>query len=631
MTRKWQLVAALMYTVTAAAVSGDRTICSLRDMSSTELKYMGIELPHRTTVHIKSLGGGGDYGWIYKSNRMFAYGWIINADTRSLVWRMTNDNTSRSGDDRSFDGDITLEPGSYEVYFTAYAFSYHTAFTHVLVNIDHRQKPLFEPGGEKPHGFFSIFKHFWSDDIGKEWEKRSKTWGMDLSVDEAASSGITTFTPPRIWAGTVLRSAPLGDNELVKKAFSLSSTTTLHVYALGEGYRERDLSDFGWIVDAQTRKRCWEMSWKNVSPAGGAEKNIGFSGDITLPRGEYVLYYVTDDSHSFADWNDAPPDDPLFYGVTVAIWDESARRNFKAIPYNEDRNLIVAITRVGDNQYRSEGFNLKSDCAVRIYAFGERSNSRAQMADYGTILDAKTRQKVWTMDLDRTYPGGGAPKNRFVDEVIPLSRGSYIVTYQTDDSHAYGEWNAGPPFDPEHYGISVMGVCSGFSGAMVSKYEEQRDKNIVAQIIRVGDNADKSERFSLSRPTRVRIYSIGEGQNREMYDYGWIENAQTGNVVWEMTYGMTTYAGGGRKNRMVNTTVILDRGDYLLRFRSDDSHSFNNWNVDPPEDPQHWGITLYRDETPDRDVPPPPPGPAPRVPPPPGNVPHPDRPAPPED
>ncbi|MBI3189567.1 MAG: hypothetical protein HYZ33_02850 [Ignavibacteriales bacterium] len=80
-----------------------------------------------------------------------------------------------------------------------------------------------------------------------------------------------------------------------------------------------------------------------------------------------------------------------------------------------------------------------------------------------------------------------------------------------------------------------------------------------------------------------------------MFDYGWIENARTGEVVWEMTYTMTFHAGGARKNRMVNTTIVLDKGEYLLRYVSDDSHSYRDWNMDAPDDPTMWGITLYKD------------------------------------
>ena len=51
------------------------------------------------------------------------------------------------------------------------------------------------------------------------------------------------------------------------------------------------------------------------------------------------------------------------------------------------------------------------------------------------------------------------------------------------------------------------------------------------------------------------------------------------------TYSMTFHAGGGRKNRMVSTKIVLDKGNYVLHYVSDDSHSYNHWNVDPPDDP----------------------------------------------
>ena len=81
-----------------------------------------------------------------------------------------------------------------------------------------------------------------------------------------------------------------------------------------------------------------------------------------------------------------------------------------------------------------------------------------------------------------------------------------------------------------------------------------------------------------------------------MYDYGWIERSGTREIPWEMTYAMTFHAGGAKKNRMVNTTIVLEAGSYTLRYRADDSHSFNGWNSAPPDDPTMWGITLHAEE-----------------------------------
>ena len=81
-----------------------------------------------------------------------------------------------------------------------------------------------------------------------------------------------------------------------------------------------------------------------------------------------------------------------------------------------------------------------------------------------------------------------------------------------------------------------------------------------------------------------------------MSDWGWISDKKTGATVWEMTYSMTNHAVGARKNRMVNTTVILDKGEYVLHYETDDSHAYSDWNSDPPEDPEYWGITLYPED-----------------------------------
>ena len=583
-----------MLLVCAGSVTaGEKQIASLRDLSSQELKYAGFELDREARVHVRALGAGGDYGWNNRNDEMNAYAWIINADTREIAWQMTVDNTSKSRDDRSFDGEVTLPRGAYEVYFTAAVFAYHTTFSHFKTNVDHRNSPLFEGNKGEKKNFFGWLKSWWSDDIDKDWKKRSTQWGVDLLVD--ASVGVTTFTPPRERANVVLSATGLGDNETVRKDFSLAGQTTLGLYAVAEGRSESDPADYGWIVNAADRKRVWEMQSRNCSEAGGAAKNIKYTDDVTLPRGEYILYFITDGSHSEADWNDNPPFDPLNWGITVSVNSERERQGFKTLPYQEDRNVFLSLVRVRNSEFRSEGFTLRDDAKIRIYAFGERNNSRRTMADYGTILNARTREKMWTMDVDHTYHGGGDAKNRYVDEVMSLPRGDYVVNYVSDDSHSYDDWNADPPFDKEHYGITLMGTGDRWNPGVVVKFTEERDKGKIAQIRQAGDNADLTESFSLDKSTRVRIYAIGEGQNREMYDYGWIEDARTGKVIWEMTYGMTFHAGGARKNRMVNTTILLDRGEYRLRYKSDDSHSYGDWNSEPPEDQQYWGITLYRD------------------------------------
>jgi CubicO group peptidase (beta-lactamase class C family) len=122
--------------------------------------------------------------------------------------------------------------------------------------------------------------------------------------------------------------------------------------------------------------------------------------------------------------------------------------------------------------------------------------------------------------------------------------------------------------------------------------EDLAKKTAVAQIVGVTDEMDKTSEFTLSEQKQIRIYAAGEADGGQMYDYGWIENAETGKTVWEMKMSETTHAGGAAKNRKVDTVITLPAGKYRLRYKSDDSHSFDNWNALPP-DVNFWGIALY--------------------------------------
>ena len=115
---------------------------------------------------------------------------------------------------------------------------------------------------------------------------------------------------------------------------------------------------------------------------------------------------------------------------------------------------------------------------------------------------------------------------------------------------------------------------------------------VIAEIVQVLNNEDKTVEFSLPSSQAVRIFAIGEGQSGKMADYGWIEDDQ-GSRVWEMQAPKTLHAGGAIKNRKIDAQITLPAGKYKLRYKSDDSHAFDNWNSLPP-DFNFWGITVYR-------------------------------------
>jgi 5-hydroxyisourate hydrolase-like protein (transthyretin family) len=573
---------------------------SLKDFTQEEVKGLGFTLTKDLTVHINAVGGGNKNSWKEfwdtksRSNDMFAAGWIINADTREVVWEMTMNNTSGREEERTCEEDLSLKKGSYEVYFAAHGYASSSGMNFYSVNIDRRSDKT------KPRKFVDKFLGWFSDDykdVYAEFMEKAKTvWGIYLSAPKAEGSSISTFSTPKKSSAVIFAATGVGDGAFVRKLVTVSRDITVRIYALGEGRGKNEVFDYGWLTNTETRERVWEMNYLNTHYAGGAAKNIMFDGDVRLSKGKYELNYVTDDSHSRDDWNSKPPYDPFNYGVTLIAKNESDKSAVTVTDYSDDRkNIIVQLTRARNNDFLQAGFTLKEETRLHIYALGEGHVSSNELADYGWIINAKTRDRVWEMKMRNTVHAGGASKNRLADEFITLPKGDYLVYYQTDDSHAYNDWNDDKPYDSESYGITIMGAGENFSPKNIAPFTESESENTYVQLIRVRNDKHVRQRFTLDKQTKVRIYAIGEGVGNSMADYGWIENVKTGEVVWEMTYRTTTHAGGAKKNRLFDRSIVLDKGEYEVHFETDDSHAFNDWNDDPPNDRTHWGITIYKE------------------------------------
>src|SRR5204863_108045 len=106
-------------------------------------------------------------------------------------------------------------------------------------------------------------------------------------------------------------------------------------------------------------------------------------------------------------------------------------------------------------------------------------------------------------------------------------------------------------------------------------------------------NAANRSGFELTRPTDVEVYAVGELRRDESSDYGWIMNATTRKRVWTMTYDNTEPAGGAEKNRVFDGTLHLDPGSYFVYYKSDGSHSYNDWNAAPPAEERYWGVSVF--------------------------------------
>ncbi len=108
---------------------------------------------------------------------------------------------------------------------------------------------------------------------------------------------------------------------------------------------------------------------------------------------------------------------------------------------------------------------------------------------------------------------------------------------------------------------------------------------------KVGEAANLSKKITLSKESQILIICLGEGQYPQgIFDFGSITTTE-GKKIWSMdTISNTFYGGGGLKNRLQIDVITLEPGEYNINYVTDVGHSFNNFNVREPNNPEWYGI-----------------------------------------
>lgn len=572
--------------VSIPAAAGAETVAELQDYPPDDLQIVGFELPRAASVEIEAVGArrrGSDH--------LVVYAWLLDASTRKLVWSQEHGDQNRVSGSRTLRrtrDTLQMAAGRYELYAWA------------------GTRTPVRWGSEDD--FFGrrgiVIMRGPSDRDSREVERSLRDCYVRVETAALSKNEVTRFEPTGEMPGALYRATRLGNNACVRGTFTLDRAGDVRVYCLGEIPSSADaFADGAWIVDTATRERVWELRRRQTRQAGGVDKNRLFDDTVHLDAGHYLVVAGTDGSHAWNEWNGAPPDDPLNWGISILPGRDLGSTAFHLdTTWSRDEPLL-ALTRIGDDETMERRFRLAAETTLQIYAVGEKGGDWDEFADRGWITNAANGGVVWEMTTGNTVAAGGAEKNRMFDGTVKLPAGDYVVHFETDGSHSYDDWNADAPFDAEGWGLAIYAAPGGQAGGFALLEDTRGGRGrashggsgggaALADLTEVGDDADVRAEFTLDQPGPIHIYAVGEGLEREMYDYGWIENATTGRTVWEMTMRNTRHAGGARKNRVFDDEVMLDAGKYVVRFQTDGSHAYGDWNDRRPPDPHGWGITV---------------------------------------
>lgn len=572
---------ALMLSVTWPATAAPSFLARLDGSVRGEMTSTAFQLNQPLEVRLQVVGA-----WF--NDRPLTDCWLLDADTRETVWALDKEQCRQSCQyGYSCDTTLSLGTGRYEVYYSTV-----------------KTGPSISLRGLDSEALTGLLTGLLGDSVmleGRDFERQSRQtqWGVQVTVpagSEQAAETVRLAAEERPGPGTLAHIRRVGGKAFVTRAFHLSGPAEVEIYALGEGNKGK-LFDYGWLVKSADRSRPWKMDFEKTRHAGGARKNRMARDRTTLEAGRYEVWYVTDDSHHWGEWNQPPPRDPDFWGITVRVIPGTGgtipphRADLPAFPAHR---VIASIWRPGNNTVTTRVVRLRRGGPVLFYGIGEATDGRYY--DWGWVKDCRTGEVVWAMDAKQALWAGGTKKNLMSEAVIPLAPGEYVVTYVTDDSHSGGGgWNAAPPWDADRAGLTLYWAGAEADPGSYVAYTPERSRGLLGMIAAVGNHASESVSFELRQSATVRVVCQGEGSQSEMYDYGWIERADNGERVWTMNADISCHAGGSKKNREWRGELSLPAGSYRLRYVSDDSHSFDRWNAKPPRHRgADWGISVYR-------------------------------------
>jgi len=519
-----------------------------------------------------------------------AYGWILDRRRRDVVWRMDPFTATREhGRVASVRDTVELGPGTYDVYFTSYG------------------------NRSNAHFRFSFLDRLFGHESA--WRSDEDKWKLILRGTDGENELIERLhdEPDEVLApqpsDLVWSTAPMRGRQSREYVFQVSEPTQLSLYAVGE--IDDDQMDYGWIEEVVSGRRIWEMTLDNTMYAGGWSVNRAFRDTLHIRPGIYRSYYETDPLQSWKDWVANPPFDPAAWGVTLSANPISAVSPFDPL---SSRTPIVELTRVGDDERRLAQFRVNQPVQLAAYAVGELAESGRY--DWAWLRNNDTQESIWEMTHENSRQSGDDNSNRAELAFFRLEPGTYSIGYETDDSHSFDSWRHGRPDHPDRWGVTLYPVEEQVDSSVVEVLDYEQislgdDEGIpappappmhvselpgstIAMISSIGNEQRQSTAFTLDEPSRIHVLAVGEISISGRYDYGWIENADTGEIVWEMTWQNTEPAGGADRNRRYNGTLTLEPGNYVVHYNSDFSHAYGDFGDEPPFDPENWGVRISK-------------------------------------
>ncbi|MBD3297716.1 MAG: hypothetical protein GF341_03595, partial [candidate division Zixibacteria bacterium] len=235
------------------------------------------------------------------------------------------------------------------------------------------------------------------------------------------------------------------------------------------------------------------------------------------------------------------------------------------------QDVIIDIDDVEPGELQSAAFELKSRGDIQVIAIGAEHERGEAMFAYPWIIDAASRELVWSMDEEFTEAVDDNEWLRRFDDDIDLKPGVYEVYYYANRPYYFdgyhfdfGNIDLGNEKDNEKFNQELEDLLDALGKWMKNEkhdlsndelrylirklgIEIRSDGNVSTVAMGTGrlepdidltrprNDAYLSQAFALDEEAELELYGIGEFYKSEdiMVDWGWIIDARTREQVWE--------------------------------------------------------------------------------------------------